>query len=279
MWKSFGIVPNVVLGHSVGEFAAAVAAGILTFDDGLKLVTTRSFLVNQLPNGAMLAVKADEEIVRRLINSYERENVGKWIDVAAINSSNQCVVSGETDAILEFEKFCNSQNQKVTLIAATHAFHSRSMDCCLDSFGAVAASIQIQRPNNPITFISSTKGKAMKVEEFNGSYWQDHLRHSVQFTAALETLSAQNMDMFIEIGAQPVLTPLAMTQLPNTNGKELTFCPSMRRNEENATTLLTTLAKLYVAGAEIDWLPWFGPTRTRRNVELPTYPFQRTKFW
>jgi len=272
MWKAFGIFPSVVIGHSVGEFGAAVAAGVLKFEDALKLVTARSLLVSQLPTGAMLAVKASEQVVREMI----LKNTGKCIDIAAINSSAEVVVSGEADAVTEFENLCELQNHRFQRIPTSHAFHSRAMDPCLEEFGVIAGSIEIQKAIEGTTFISATKAMEMKSEDFGAKYWQDHLRHTVHFSAALKTISAQNCDVFIEIGPQPVLSALAMIELPNPK-MDFVFCPSMRKSEENSATLTTSLAKLYVAGCEINWGNWHGSRR--QHVALPFYPFQRTSFW
>jgi len=277
MWKALGVYPSVVIGHSGGELGAAVAAGILEFEDALKLLSERSRLVSQLPTGAMLAVKASESVVRQLISNFERQHTGEWIDIAAINSTAEVVVSGTSDAVIAFGNCCKEENHRARPILASHAYHSRAMDPCLVELGVIAGIIKFQKPIAGTTFISATKAKEMKSEDFDERYWQDHLRHTVHFAAALKILATENCDVFIEIGPQPVLSAFAMAELANPSNN-LIFCPSMKKNEENVTTLGMAVAKLYVAGCDINWGNWFGSKRSP-HMALPCYPFQRVKFW
>ncbi|ODM98078.1 Phenolphthiocerol synthesis polyketide synthase type I Pks15/1 [Orchesella cincta] len=275
LWESWGIRPEAVIGHSLGEFAAAVCAGILCFEDALKLVATRSRLIDQLPRGKMLVIKADKQKVDTLMNKFANGDSNKMLDYAAINSAEQTVVAGDSEVVLHFGNFCKENNLKCIVLEATHAFHSKHMDPMLDEYRRVAAEIKVSSPK--CIYISGVTGGILQSDQMNAEYWIQHTREAVQFVDASQVAYNLGYRLFLEIGPQPVLCALAMAN-NSSKGESLTFLPSLRKKENNWITLLGSLSKLYQLGFPIDWVA-FDKFYERSKVVLPTYPFNRKKHW
>jgi len=274
LWNSFGVRPDFVLGHSVGEFCAAVCAGVLSLEDGMKLVVARSKIVDSLEGGKMLAVKTSPMKTRHLIKEFGQHVPGGWIDVAAENSVEEVVVSGIGENIQTFANFCAESGVKTQTINASHAFHSRQMDSVLSEFGQLASEVSPGKPS--CGYISGTLAREMKEGEFESSYWVRHLRDTVRFQEAVKFAweSPREGRILIEIGTQPILLSLAMGNVTEVSAG--TFCPSLRKSEDDLSSIFNSLSKLFVAGVEICWKEW---TQQANKIILPTYPFQRQKFW
>lgn len=269
--QSWGITPSAVMGHSVGEYAAACVAGVFSVEDGLKLTLERARLMQALPGeGSMAAVFASRQIVDHAIAPYATR-----LAVAAENGPGHTVISGERDALETVLASLASEGIESRRLTVSHAFHSQLIDPMLDEFETVAAGIKFSGPAIPV--VSNLTGAVM-TEAPDEFYWRNHCRQPVLFAAGIQTLFANGFDVFLEIGPKPVLTGLAKACAPRDDRSvPLLFAPLLSPNAD-WETMLAALLKLYVRGVEIDWFA-FHKEQPRGRVPLPTYPFQRKRFW
>ncbi|MFK0734780.1 MAG: beta-ketoacyl synthase N-terminal-like domain-containing protein, partial [Gloeotrichia echinulata HAB0833] len=269
LWQSWGIKPDVVMGHSVGEYVAATVAGVFSLEDGLKLIAHRGRLMQKLPaDGEMVAVMASEDKVNQLISPYKEKVV-----LAAINGSESVVISGEAEAIKTIVNNLELQTIKSKRLQVSHAFHSPLMEPMLAEFDSVAKTISYQSSRIPI--VSNLTGKIAGNEIATPSYWVRHISQPVQFRASMQTLQQQRYGIFVEIGPKPIL--LAMGQQCISDGDQL-WLASLRSQQQDWYQLLESLAQLYVREIQIDWAG-FERDYPKRRVLLPTYPFQRQRYW
>ncbi len=275
LWQSWGIKPDAVMGHSVGEYVAATVAGVFGLEDGLKLIAARGRLMQQLPSGGgMVALMASESVARRLISSY-----GEKVAIAAINGPNSTVISGEAEAI---EAIVENVEQTSYLLEGvrhrrlqvSHAFHSHLMEPMLAEFEKIAGSIAYRQPQ--ITTISNLTGTKADESIATASYWTAHVRQPVRFASGMEALQELGYGVFLEVGPKPIL--LGMGRQCLASGTEKLWLPSLRPGVEDWQQMFSSLAQLYVGGVEPDW---YGCDRDyqRQKVTLPTYPFQRRRYW
>lgn len=269
LWRSWGVEPDAVLGHSVGEYAAAVTAGILDLAAGLELVAARGRLMDALPEaGAMLAVFAAEADVTMLLAPHADD-----ISVAAINAPDEVVVSGARPALERFARDLAERGTEHRWLVVAQAGHSRLLDPMLDEFQQVAASVQSRAPRIPL--ISCTTAKPVTGAEIaSPGYWRRHLREPVRFADAVAQLHAMGCEVFVEAGPHPALLGRAQQSLPAGAG---VWLPSLRRDTGEAAQLLESLAAGYSAGLDVAWRG-VHPDGTP-PVPLPTYPFQRERHW
>ena len=268
LWRSWGVTPDVVTGHSVGAYAAAVVCGALSLEDGLRLVAARGRLMGALPEGGtMAAVRAGEAAVAEqlaLLNSS--------VEIAAINGPEETVISGMRGAMQAALAGLKAAGLRAVELQVSHAFHSALMDPMLLEFTRVVAGLRFEAPAIP--FVSDHTGAVLEPERMRDPlYWRDHLRRPVRFAAAMETIGAMEPAVVIEIGPNPVLLGMARRILPNS---EASFLPSLRRGREE--TMLAALAGASVRGVNIDFEALEGD-RPRRKPELPTSPYQRRRLW
>lgn len=269
LWASWGIQPDAVIGHSVGEYAAACAAGIMNLADGIKLVAARGRLMESLPEqGVMTAVFADEATVSKIISAYA-DNVS----IAVINGPTNIVISGSTQSVESIEAELSTQGIKSKRLDVAQASHSPIVDPMLDEFEAIAASIQYKEPQ--IEYVSSLYGKT--ATQIDSKYWRTHQRQSVRFADGLQTLLDHGYNYLIEIGPAPALLGIAQRNLDGAESPAA-FLPSVRRGQDDWAQILSSLSELYVHGAPVDWRSFDQPY-SRRRVSLPTYPFQRQSYW
>ncbi|MDX6528654.1 MAG: hypothetical protein QOH41_944 [Blastocatellia bacterium] len=268
--KSWGISPDAVMGHSVGEYAAACAAGVFSVEDGLSLTLERARLMQALPGkGSMAAVFAIEEITRRAIEPNSAR-----ISIAAINGPRHTVISGEQEALDAVVETLTKAGVATTRLTVSHAFHSQLIDPMLDQFEAAAGAVHFSKPSIPV--VSNLTG-TMMAEAPNAHYWRQHCRQPVLFASGMETLFADGFEVFLEIGPKPILTGLARACSP-ANGRPL-FVPMLAAGADWETAI-EALLKLHVRGTEIDWSEFHKEhSPARAQVRLPTYPFQRKRFW
>ncbi|MFE9780489.1 SDR family NAD(P)-dependent oxidoreductase [Streptomyces sp. NPDC005775] len=268
--EAWGVTPDVVAGHSIGELAAAHVAGVLSLADAAKLVVARGRLMQALPaGGAMVAVQATEDEVLPLLT----DGVG----IAAVNGPQAVVISGAEAEVLAVGEHVAALGRKTSRLAVSHAFHSALMEPMLDEFRAVAAGLAYAEPRVPV--VSTVTGELSTAWQ-SPDYWVDQVREAVRFVAAVEALEQQGVTRFLEIGPDGVLTGLAQQILDHGEGGggEAVLVPSVRRNRPEPEALVTALGRLYADGARVDWEAYYAGTGARR-VELPTYPFQRTRYW
>jgi acyl transferase domain-containing protein/acyl-CoA synthetase (AMP-forming)/AMP-acid ligase II/pimeloyl-ACP methyl ester carboxylesterase/acyl carrier protein len=270
LWLSWGIKPSVVMGHSVGEYVAATIAGVFRLEDGLKLIAHRAKLMQTLClQGEMVAVFDTEAQVKETI-----EPLANKISIAAINSHQNVVISGATEAIEAAIARFDSLDIKTRRLNVSHAFHSPLMQPMLEEFAKVASEVTYAPPQ--IDIVSNVTGQLAGTEIATSQYWVEHILQPVRFSSSIETIDAQNYDIFVEIGAKPILLGMGRQCLPRLEGLWL---PSLRPRKDDWQQILESLAALYERGFEIDWLEFHRPYQRQRLNSLPTYPFQRERYW
>ncbi|MEU4638714.1 SDR family NAD(P)-dependent oxidoreductase, partial [Micromonospora chalcea] len=264
-----GVRPDAVLGHSVGELAAAHVAGVFSLADAAALVAARARLMQQLPaGGAMVAVEADEAEVA----AHLTDRVG----LAAVNGPTSVVLSGDTDAVLAVADTLRAAGRRTSRLRVSHAFHSPRMDPMLDEFRAVAAGLTYRTPHLPV--VSNLTGHPVDPARLcSPEHWVAHVRGTVRFHDGVRALHGQGVTTFLEIGPAGVLTAMAQDCLV-AEADELAFVPAVRGTAGEAEALLAAVARLHVRGVAVDRAALAGPGPHRR-VDLPTYAFQRRHYW
>ncbi|MFI0742937.1 SDR family NAD(P)-dependent oxidoreductase [Streptomyces sp. NPDC021100] len=264
--ESWGVRPEVLAGHSIGEIAAAHVAGVLSLADACTLVAARGRLMQALPEGGvMAALQCTEEEALGLLGDAEDAAV------AAVNGPRAVVVSGARATVTGIVETLREQGRKTSMLKVSHAFHSPLMEPMLEDFRAVVAGLSFAEPRIPI--VSTVTGLAATAEELTSAdYWVEHVRRPVRFADAVATLAADGVSAFLEIGPDAVLTAMA------ADHTTATCVPLQRRNRPEATEALTALARLWVQGHRVDWTA-LHPVGPAGLVDLPTYPFRREHYW
>ncbi len=272
LWRTWGIEPDVVLGHSVGEYAAACIAGVFTLPDGLHLIAERARLMQSLPaGGGMLAVQASEAIVREALKGSASS-----LSVAAINGTGNIVLSGQLDAIELFRNQMDAVGIEAQRLQVSHAFHSPLMNPMLDEFETFARNIQFRTPE--IELISNVTAK--NAESMDATYWRQHIEQPVRFHESVTELRQSRNLVGIEIGPHPVMLGMAREAMDagDPSRSNLRALPSMRRGQAEHKLLLQSLGEAFAAGCDVNWSA-VGQQGAHRRVSLPSYPFRRERFW
>ncbi|MDQ0957039.1 acyl transferase domain-containing protein/acyl carrier protein [Streptomyces sp. B4I13] len=271
--ESWGVRPDHVAGHSVGEIAAAHVAGVFSLDDACALVTARGRLMQALPSGGTMAsIRATEQEILPLLSGRERE-----IGIAALNGPSATVVSGTEEAVARICEHFSAAGRRTTRLRVSHAFHSPLMDPALDDFRAVAAGVSYDEP--VLSVVSARTGEPATAGLLTDpEHWVRHLREPVRFHDCVTRLHGLGVRRFLEVGPDGSLTALAETALaeaePDT--AETVFAAAVPRNEPETGSLLRAVGTLFAHGAEPDWTALLPGARA---VPLPTYAFQRQRFW
>lgn len=266
LWRSWGVEPDVMIGHSIGELAAAAVAGVFSLDDAARLVVARGQLMQALDaGGAMVAVSAPLADVEAEVAAFDD------VAIAAVNGPENIVISGVGESVAAVAATFENRGVRTQSLVVSHAFHSPLMRPMLDEFRRVAASITYHAPKQRL--VSNVSGREISDEIASADYWVDHVMAPVRFADGMATLHAAGIDAFVEIGPHPVLTALGRVCLPD---ESLTWAPSLRRQHLDSNQILAGLATLFTAGANIDWTAVRADGRRRA---MPTYPFQRTSCW
>jgi acyl transferase domain-containing protein/acyl carrier protein len=269
LWKSWGIVPTAVLGHSLGEYVAAVVAGVFTLEDAARLVAVRGRLMQAQPaGGRMAAVFAGADQVADALADHERH-----VAIAAVNGPESTVLSGGGTAFDAVVAKLAASGVRVEPLTVSHAFHSPLMDPLLDEFETAAAAVSYAAPQ--IALISNVTGEVAGPEIASAAYWRRHLREPVQFAKGIQTLLRRGLRIFVELGPSPTLAGMAQRFVDESTARWL---PSLRRGRGDWPQILQTLAALYVEGAPVDWQS-FHRHDPAGCVSLPTYPFNRARYW
>jgi acyl transferase domain-containing protein/NADPH:quinone reductase-like Zn-dependent oxidoreductase/acyl carrier protein len=264
LWQSWGLEPSAVLGHSVGEYAAACIAGVFDIETGLRLVAERGRLMQALPaGGAMAAVLTSAERVAAAIADYPD------LALAACNSPANTVIAGAEPALRQVMARLADEGIRAQPLTVSHAFHSPLMEPMLDAFERIAGQVAFAEARLPV--FANLTGQATR--SFTAAYWRQQARQPVQFAQGLRHLAEQGAEIFVEIGPHPVLSTLGQACIADR-----VWLPSLRRGGEDWRTLLESLGRLYQLGAQVDWAGFYQD-QPRVKVAVPTYPFQRQRYW
>jgi len=271
LWQSWGVEPDLLIGHSVGEYVAACIAGVFSLEEGLRLIAARARLMHALPQGgAMAAVFAPVEQLADRVKAHADQ-----VSIAAINGPQQTVVSGQRDVLQALLEQWQQQGINGQLLAVSHAFHSPLLEPMLDAFEEIAQSIHYQAPKRAI--ISNLTGERISPDTvLDASYWRQHVRQPVLFYPGLQSLAKQGCQLAIEIGPAPILTGLV-----ERSGlfSDITCLASLAQKTHDWECLSNSLARLYTQGYNIDWAELDKAYACQRLAGLPTYPFERKRFW
>jgi amino acid adenylation domain-containing protein len=275
LWMAWGVLPQAMLGHSLGEYVAACLAGVFTLEEALALVAARGRLMAACPPGAMLALPLPEEEVAALLAG---ELGGRQLAIAAVNRPGTCVVSGPQAAVDELARRLAAEGREGRPLHTSHAFHSPLMEGALEPFRREVGKVRLRPPQVP--FLSNLTGTWIRDREATDpDYWVRHLRGAVRFAAGVGELLAEPERVLVEVGPGNALATAA-GQHPERRPAHAVVA-SLRHPRQPADDLqflLTALARVWLAGVEVDWGAYFGGER-RRRVPLPTYPFERQRYW
>ncbi|VAW80207.1 Polyketide synthase modules and related proteins [hydrothermal vent metagenome] len=303
LWKSWGVEPDYVLGHSLGEYVAACVSGVMTIEEGLTLVATRGRLMQALPiQGGMLSVLGDDTTIKAVIAESVNHS---HVEISAYNAPGNLVLSGQTAALEQVDKLLIKAGFKTRALNVGTGFHSALVEPMLNDFKQAVSKIELKKPVNG--YISALSGMLADTDVTQTDYWTRHIREAVNFQAGVETLQQLGVTILIEIGPSPVLTTLAQQTLEQSldnnqqqnqqqnqyssqssqasqsgadthNNSAIRCLPSVRKNTNNHHTMFNTLAELYTTGVTINWQA-IDQAYARRKVDLPTYAFQYERHW
>ncbi|KUJ41252.1 polyketide synthase, partial [Streptomyces albus subsp. albus] len=268
--ESWGLRPDFLSGHSIGEIAAAHVAGVLSLSHAGALVAARSQLMQQLPaGGAMIAVQASEDEVLPLLT--------EGVSIAALNGPRSVVIAGDEQTALAIAAGFEEQGRKTRRLTVSHAFHSPHMDGMLDAFREVAERLTYHAPAIPI--VSNLTGDLVPAEAITtADFWVRHVRDAVRFLDGIRALEARGVTTFIELGPGGVLSAMGQDCLTGAKAQTTAFVPALRDDHSEARTLTQALARAQVRGVTVDWPTFYAGTDAQR-VDLPTYAFQRQRYW
>ncbi|MDB5149021.1 MAG: amino acid adenylation protein, partial [Mucilaginibacter sp.] len=268
LWMSKGIQPAILMGHSIGEFVAAHLAGVFSLKDALTLISERARLVSSAPHGQMLSVRIEEEQLKALLPA--------GLSIAAVNSKRLCVVAGPEDDITKFTEQLSQKGIPARLLLTSHAFHSLMMDDILEPFKAVVKSVTLNKPVKPL--ISTVTGTWLsEAQATDPEYWAQHLRSTVRFAAALDTVTEDDSRLLLESGPGNILATLARQ---HTAGKNLSIISGFEQTDTLTEyhSLLKALGQLWLNGIEPNWeATYLG--QNRKRIDIPTYAFDHKRYW
>jgi acyl transferase domain-containing protein len=270
LWLELGVRPAAMVGHSVGEYVAACLAEVLSLEDALLLLAERGRLMQQLPEGAMLAVGLAGERLQPLL--------GNGLSLAAVNTPDLCVVSGAPGEIAALQARLDKTRTLCRRLETSHAFHSQMVDPILDEFTAVVKSVKLRAPCIP--YVSNVTGRWITAKEATApDYWAKHLRRPVRFSDALNLLFAKPNAVFVEVGPGQTLAGFARRHPGKaTTHRILSSVPHREEAKSDFAVFLDSVGRLWVAGVPIGWAKLYAGEK-RRRVSLPGYPFERQRYW
>jgi acyl transferase domain-containing protein len=266
-WMSWGVEPEAMIGHSLGEYVAACVAGVFSVEEGLRLVARRGRMMQELEGGAMIAVGVEESEAKAL--------AGSELSVAAVNGPQQCVLSGRKEAVEEMERRLAGEGITWRRLKTSHAFHSGMMEPMLKEFEEEVKRVGLREPER--RYVSNVTGSWMGKEEARSAeYWVKHVRQGVRFGEGVKELLGDPQRIFLEVGPGQTLVRAAKQQARGTPAR--IFLSSFATPEASDSLMIQTLGELWLAGAAIDWNKFHDGDR-RGRVSLPTYPFERQRYW
>jgi acyl transferase domain-containing protein/acyl carrier protein len=270
LWMSWGVVPSAMIGHSIGEYVAACLAGVLSLEDALAIVALRGQLMQSLPEGSMLAVMLSEKETLAQLNN--------GLSIAAVNGPKACVVSGATACIEELHERLKQQDVHSQLLHTSHAFHSEMMEPILAPFAERVRQTKLNAPAIP--FLSNVTGAWINgAQATDASYWSRHIRQTVRFADGLAELLKDSERILLEVGPGQTLSALVKQHAAQLgNQVVISSLPRPRETRADSEFLLPSLARFWLAGGKIDW-DHFYANEQRRRIPLPTYPFERQRYY
>ena len=270
LWMSWGVRPRAMIGHSIGEYVCACIAGVLTLEDALTLVAARGRLMQSVPRGAMSSVTLAESELSHLLD--------KRLSLAAVNGPSFCVISGATEAVEEQEELLNKRGHLCRRLHTSHAFHSEMMDSILEPFVELVKNIKLSQPQLP--YISNLTGTWITATEATDPhYWSRHLRHTVRFDAGVKELFKIQNSVLLEVGPGQTLTTLTQNHFQKPSEQRvLSSLPRVQDRRSDLRSMLDATGALWLEGRQIDWAG-FSSRRRQRRIPLPTYPFERKRYW
>ncbi|MFB2772378.1 SDR family NAD(P)-dependent oxidoreductase [Pelatocladus sp. BLCC-F211] len=267
LWMAWGVLPEVMIGHSIGEYVAATIAGVFSLKDALAIVATRGKLMQELPGGVMLSIQLTEQKIQKFLE--------KEISLSAINSPSSCVVSGSEEAIDKLQQKLQKIGVNCRRLHTSHAFHSYMMLPMIETFTQSLEKVKLNPPKIP--FISNVSGTWITANEaINPKYWARHLRQPVQFSLGIAELLKQPEQIFLEVG--PGRTLSSLVKQHQTDIITLRSIPHPQEQQSDVEFLLNTLGRLWLVGIQINW-SGFYLNEKRHRIPLPTYPFERKRYW
>ena len=284
--EGWGVRPDFLIGHSIGELSAAHVAGVFSLKDACALVAARGRLMGELPEGgAMVSIQASEQEVLKTLEGFEER-----VSLAAVNGPFSVVVSGDEDAVLDLAGLWGERGRKTKRLRLSHAFHSSRMDPMLEEFARVAGSVDFHAPAIPI--VSNVTGEPLSAERISSAeYWAEHIRQPVRFADGVGWLEAQGVRSFLELGPDGVLSAMvgecvaseqgtedAADGAVGSDGRPVVAVPLLRGGRPDAQALIGALAEVWTHGIDVDWGALFEGSGAQR-VGLPTYAFQRERYW
>jgi non-ribosomal peptide synthase protein (TIGR01720 family) len=268
LWMTWGVHPQAMIGHSIGEYVAACLAGVFSLEEALALVAIRGRLMQELPSGAMLSVSLSEEEVQPLL--------GQELSLAGSNASSLCVVSGSTDAIEALQTRLFEQGVDCRRLHTSHAFHSQMMDPIIEPFTEQLRKVNLQPPQIP--FVSNVTGTWITTTEATDpGYWARHLRQTVRFSEGIAELLQEPERVLLEVGPGRTLSTFAKRHQASELVVLTSICHPKEKHSDVAF-LLNTLGRLWLAGVQVDWSGFYTHER-RHRIPLSTYPFERQRYW
>ncbi|HYP40298.1 MAG TPA: SDR family NAD(P)-dependent oxidoreductase, partial [Chloroflexia bacterium] len=274
LWMEWGVEPQAMIGHSIGEYVAACLSGVFSLEDALSLVALRGKMIQQLPSGAMLAVPLSEEEVRPLL--------GRELSLAATNGPGFCTVSGPINAVDALLERLTARGVECRRLHTSHAFHSEMMDPILDAFAGRVAKVKLHQPQIP--YVSNVTGTWITAAEATDpGYWARHLRQTVRFAEGVGELLKEPARVLLEVGPGQTLSTLARQQLQQAPQRALeqivlNSLPRQHDKSSDLAFLLNTVGRLWLAGVQVDAAKFYAGQR-RYRVPLPPYPFERQRHW
>jgi acyl transferase domain-containing protein len=271
LWIKWGMRPAAMIGHSIGEYVAACLAGVLSLADALALVAARGRLMQQLPGGSMLAVALPAEMVRQ-------EIIDTDLSLAVINGPAQSVVAGPEQAVAAYEQQLAQNRSSARRLKTSHAFHSTMMGPILERFIGVLKDVKLNPPRIP--FISNVTGTWITATQATDpQYWGSHLLRTVNFAAGVTELLKEEQLVLLEVGPGRTLRTLVKHQLNMATDQQVfSSLPSSSDRQSDLAVILETLGQSWLAGVKIEW-PALYAAESRHRLPLPTYPFERKRYW
>ncbi|MEU5274663.1 SDR family NAD(P)-dependent oxidoreductase [Streptomyces hygroscopicus] len=280
VWAEYGVCPGAVVGHSQGEIAAAVVAGVLSLEDGARVVALRSRALRRLAGGgAMASLGVGRERVERLLSGLGDRAAG--VVVAAVNGPASIVVSGPPEQVAAVVAVCRDSGERARMIEVDYASHSPQVDGIAGELAEVLGGVEPvggSESGSGVVFYSTVTGGRVDTVDLDARYWVRNLRERVRFADAVQALLADGHRVFIEASTHPVLT-MGMRECFEEAGVPATTVPTLRRDHGGLAQLTKSLAQAFTAGADVDWTTLFPTDPAPRTVPLPTYAFQRERYW